>query len=139
MHTKSRARRRQITLPDDPSAVPRFEDWLDTVVFRDSRLKNQVKLAGEELLDNLIRHAQPFEGGRVRAALRLRENGSASLTFSFRSEKFRAFAQGGGSPRVGYNIEDGRWRGLGLVMIGFLARRVRYLAGSRGDRVVAEF
>lgn len=129
---------RTASFPGDASAVPFFEDWLDGAEFTDTRLRDRVRLAGLEILDNLIRHASPLEGDVIRASLRLRGEG-ARLVFSFRSEKFRSFARGGRNPRVGYNIEDGRWRGLGLVMVAFLALHVRYISDARGDRVEAEF
>lgn len=125
-------------LPGDRSAIPRFEDWLDRASIPDPRLRDRVRLAGLEILDNLIRHSGPLEGGSVRTSLRVRAGG-ARLVFSFRSDKFRSFARGGKNPRTGYNIEDGRWRGLGLVMVAFLTLHVRYVSDARSDRVEAEF
>lgn len=128
----------QTRLPGDASAIPRFEDWLDRAAIPDPRLRDRVRLAGLEILDNLIRHASPLEGDTVRTSLRLRAGGGR-LVFSFRSEKFRSFSRGGKNPRTGYDIEDGRWRGLGLVMVGFLTLHVRYVSDRRSDRVEAEF
>ncbi len=133
-----RPARRKASFPGDASAVPRFEDWLDGAEFADSRLRDRVRLAGLEILDNLIRHARPLEGDSIRASISLRGAG-ARLVFSFRSERFRSFARGGKNPRVGYDIEDGRWRGLGLVMVAFLTLHVRYVSDARSDRVEAEF
>ena len=138
MDSPPRPPRRTASFPGDPSAVPFFEDWLDGAEITDARLRDRVRLAGLEILDNLIRHASPLEGDVIRASVRFRAGG-ARLIFSFRSEKFRSFARGGKNPRVGYNIEDGRWRGLGLVMVAFLALHVRYVSDARGDRVEAEF
>lgn len=127
-----------IRLPDTPEAIPRFEAWLDAAPCSDPRLRDRVRLAGLEILDNLIRHSSPLEGRTLRVSLRLRAGG-ARLVFSFRSEKFRSFARGGKNPRTGYNIEDGRWRGLGLVMVAFLTLHVRYVSDRRSDRVEAVF
>lgn len=132
------SRASSIRLPGDASAVPRFEDWLDRAAIPDPRLRDRVRLAGLEILDNLIRHAGPLDGGSIRASLRLRAGGGR-LVFSFRSDKFRSFARGGKNPRTGYDIEDGRWRGLGLVMVAFLTLHVRYVSDARSDRVEAEF
>lgn len=132
------SRRLSTRLPDDPAAVPDFEDWLEAAEFSDTRLRDRVRLAGLEILDNLIRHSSPLEGRVIRVSLRI-STGSARLVFSFRSEKFRSFAHERRNPRSGYNIEDGRWRGLGLVMVAFLTRHVRYVSDRRSDRVEAYF
>ncbi len=131
-------RRVLIRLPGNREAIPAFEDWLDRAAVPDSRLRDRIRLAGLEILDNLIRHSGPLEGNVIRATLSFRAGG-ARLAFSFRSERFRAFARGGRNPRVGYDIEDGRWRGLGLVMVAFLTLHVRYVSDARSDRVEAEF
>lgn len=111
---------------------------MDRAAIPDPRLRDRVRLAGLEILDNLIRHASPLEGDSIRVSLRLR-SGGGRLVYSFRSEKFRSFSRGGKNPRTGYDIEDGRWRGLGLVMVAFLTLHVRYVSDARSDRVEAEF
>lgn len=125
-------------LPEGPLAVPLFEDWLDTVSFSDRKLEDRVKLAGEEILDNLIRHSGPLAGGSLRIELRV-DAQTARLTFHFRSAAFRRFARSGGTPKADYDARDRRWRGLGLFMIGYLTRRVAYHTGLQGDRIEAEF
>ncbi len=134
---------RSAVLPADPEAVPAFEDWLDTIPPTRPSLGNRIRLAGGEILDNIVRHSRPA-GGLIR--VRLRASGdSARLSFSFRSESFRDFvrngpdARNGSIARTAYDPGSRRWRGLGLVMIARLTDDVRYRSGWPKDRIVAEF
>jgi len=138
MNHPSRSFRRSCRFPSNLSAIPLFEDWIEAADFPDGTLRNRVKLAGEEVLDNLIRHAAPLSAGLIWARLGI-SGRNATLSFRFRSAAFRDFARSGGKPRAVYDSRDGRWRGLGLFMIASLSARVRCRCGWILDRVDAEF
>ena len=134
----SRVRKHSSAFPSTALAVPLFEDWLERSEFPDAGLRDRVKLAGEEILDNLIRHSRLSPDSKIRVLLRVLGR-DVTLSFFFRSSAFREFAWSGGAPRAVYDSKERRWRGLGLFMIDSLAENVRYRAGVIKDRIDASF
>jgi hypothetical protein len=129
------------------AAVMDFEDFVDSLGFLSIAERDRLKLAGGEILDNIVKHASPVAGtspgetGRivVRAA---RRGGSPSLAFYFRSPSFSAFAASSASELATKPLFDPahrRWRGIGLVMCRNLARRVVFRPGEAMDRIFLEF
>lgn len=129
------------------AAVMDFEDFVDSLGFLSIAERDRLKLAGGEILDNIVKHASPVAGpspgepGRiiVRAA---RRGGSPSLAFYFRSPAFSAFAASSASELATKPLFDPahrRWRGIGLVMCRNLARRVVFRPGEAMDRIFLEF
>jgi anti-sigma regulatory factor (Ser/Thr protein kinase) len=138
--TKRAARRREATLllAATPASVLEYEDFIDALDFLGRRERDTLKLAGEEILDNLIRHSAPLEGGgiKVRAA---RRKDRIVLNFFFRSPGFAAFAAGCGDPEPLFDPHHRRWRGIGMVMCRNLALSIGLVPGSLVDRIFMVF
>jgi hypothetical protein len=130
-----------IRLAPVPESVSAFEDFADGLDFLSERERDRVKLAGGEILDNIVRHSAPLE--RRRIALRAaRRGGSPYLLFFFRSSSAQSFADfaaayPGSAPL--YDPARRRWRGMGLLMCRNLARKVTVRHGELMDRIVLAF
>jgi hypothetical protein len=129
------------------AAILDFEDFVDGLGFLSDGERARLKLAGGEILDNIIKHASPVLGspnggaGRI-VARAARRGGAAFLGFYFRSPGFAAFAASSASELATKPLFDPahrRWRGLGLVMCRNLARRVVFRPGEAMDRIFLEF
>jgi hypothetical protein len=123
------------------SSVMGFEGFVDGLGFLSRPERDRLKVAGGEILDNIVKHASPVEGGRVvvRAA---RRGDSPFLGFYFRSSGFAAFAASSASELATKPLFDPahrRWRGIVLVMCRNLARRVVFRPGESTDRIFLEF
>jgi anti-sigma regulatory factor (Ser/Thr protein kinase) len=136
---------RDLVLSAEGSAVFAFEDFADGLDFLPPIDRCRIKIAGSEILDNIVKHASPLDGGtlRVRAA---RRGGSVTLAFYFRSTSFASFASGEGAFGEGpasrepfFDPTHRRWRGIGLVMCRNLSTRLVFRPGSRMDRIFLEF
>ncbi len=138
--TERAARRHEATLllAAAPASVLEFEDFVDALDFLGSRERDRLKLAGDEILDNLIRHSAPLEGGgiKVRAA---RRKDRIVLNFFFRSPGFAAFAASCGDPEPLFDPHHRRWRGIGMVMCRNLALSIGLVPGSLVDRIFMVF
>jgi hypothetical protein len=137
----ARGNERDLVLEARPSAVFDFEDFAESLDFLPPLERGRLKVAGSEILDNIVKHASPLEGGalRVRAALR---GPAVLLSFYFRSPNFAAFAEGDWAAAASEPLFDPahrRWRGIGLVMCRNLARKVCFRPGSSLDRIFLEF
>jgi anti-sigma regulatory factor (Ser/Thr protein kinase) len=133
-----RGSERKVILPAKLASVPDFELFVDGLDFLSKRERDRLKLAGDEVFDNIVKHAAPehSHGIHTRAA---RRGGSVLLAFYFRSPSFAAFAAGYGDPEPLFDPAHRRWRGLGLVMCHNLARKVRFRPGHTVDRIFLEF
>ncbi len=121
-----------------PASILAFEDFVDALDFLRPGERNRLKLAGGEILDNIVKHAPPMKSRRVRARAS-RRGGSILLAFYFRSPGFAAFAAGFVASEPLYDPAHRRWRGIGLVMCRNLARRVVFRPGENMDRIFLEF
>jgi anti-sigma regulatory factor (Ser/Thr protein kinase) len=124
------------------SSILRFEDFVDALAFLSPGERNRLKLAGGEILDNIVKHASPVDFGRIRARASLRGS-TILLGFYFRAPGFAAFA-GENGPESAFSepLFDParrRWRGIGLLMCRNLARRVAFRPGESMDRIFLEF
>ncbi|MGO8696072.1 MAG: hypothetical protein ACLQMF_20600 [Rectinemataceae bacterium] len=121
-----------------PASVLDFEDFVEALGFLGRRERNRLKLAGDEILDNLVRHSAPLEGGGiiVRAA---RRKDRIVLNFFFRSPGFATFAASCGDPLPLFDEHHRRWRGIGMVMCRNLAISIRLVPGSLVDRIFMVF
>lgn len=136
--------RRQATvrLRAEASAVLALESFLDGLGFLAPRERDRMKLAGDEILDNLVRHASPIGEGRVLVRAARRRDGPL-LGFFFRSEPFASFAS------LCYDLdplfeplfdpEDRRWRGIGLHMCRNLTEDICMRHGRLVDRIFLRF
>jgi hypothetical protein len=130
-----------VRLAPVPESVPAFEDFVDGLGFLSARERARLKLAGDEMLDNIVRHSAPVERRRVvvRAA---RRGGAPRLLFFFRSASARAFADFAASfPDTAplFDPVRRRWRGMGLLMCRNLAEKVAVRHGAMMDRIFLSF
>ncbi len=133
----------RIILEVKPGSVLAFEDFVDGLPFLSTRDRDRIKLAGDEILDNILRHASPDNrhGIHVRVVRRAGSSGTGStiLAFHFRAPLFAAFAASYGDFEPLFDPAHRRWRGLGLVMCHNLARKVSFRSGEMVDRIFLEF
>jgi anti-sigma regulatory factor (Ser/Thr protein kinase) len=123
------------------SSVMDFEEFVDGLDFLSGGERDRLKLAGSEILDNIVKHASPVEGGKI-VARAARRGDVPFLGFYFRSSGFAAFAASSASELATKPLFDPahrRWRGLGLVMCRNLACRVVFRPGEVVDRIFLEF
>lgn len=128
-------------LPPVPESVPAFEDFADGLLFLSPRERARIKLAGDEILDNIIRHSSPLERRRI-AIRAARRGGNPYLFFFFRSSPgtaFADFAQGYPDHEPLFDPTRRRWRGMGLRMCRNLAKSVAARHGSAMDRIILAF
>lgn len=121
-----------------PASVLAYEEFIDGLGFLSSRERNRLKLAGEEILDNLLRHSAPLEGGVIAIRAALRPDGPA-LSFYFRSAGFAVFVSSYGAPLPIFDPFHRRWRRIGMVMCRNLATSIRFRPGSIADRIFLRF
>ena len=143
-----RRHERDIVLPAEGAAVFDFEDFADGLAFLQPLDRRRIKVAGSEILDNIVKHASPLEGGKLRIRASLRDD-SILLAFYFRSPGFAAFARGEavkdesseapGRREPLFDPTRRRWRGIGLVMCRNIARRLTFRPGTLVDRIFLEF
>jgi hypothetical protein len=142
MCRRGRRAERTVVLEARAASVLRFEDFIDRLDFLTPRERYCLKLAGSEILDNLVKHASPIYRSRIYARA-TRRGASILLGFFFRSPSFAAFAGDGGPwsavAKPLFDPAHRRWRGIGLVMCRNLARRVDFRPGERMDRIFLEF
>lgn len=121
-----------------PTSVFALEEFVDSLDFLGRRERERLKLAGDEILDNLVRHSAPLKGGgiTVRAA---RRGDKIILGFFFRSPGFASFAASCGDPLPLFDPNHRRWRGIGMVMCRNLADSINLRPGSLLDRIFLVF
>jgi hypothetical protein len=129
---------RSVTLAARPSSVLGFESFADGLDFLSRAERYRVKIAGGEIIDNIIKHASPVLGFRLRARVR-KARGTIALSFFFRAPGFAAFCAGSVEPEPLFDPKRRRWGGLGLVMCRNLARRISFRPGEAMDRIFLEF
>jgi hypothetical protein len=133
---------RGVALEAKPASILAFEEFVEGLGFLAPPERDRIKVAGGEILDNLVRHAAPISGGRIRVRIRRRPDG-AFLAFYFRSPSFAAFAGPGGPWSADaeplFDPAHRRWRGIGLAMCRNIARKLRFRPGERMDRIFLEF
>jgi anti-sigma regulatory factor (Ser/Thr protein kinase) len=133
-----------VVLEAIPSSILSFEDFIGSLAFLSPRERSRLKVAGGEILDNIVKHATPVDSGRIRARAS-RRGDSILLGFYFRSPSFAAFAAGlvGGAESASaeplFDPARRRWRGIGLLMCRNLASRVVFRPGESMDRIFLEF
>ncbi|HTX71206.1 MAG TPA: hypothetical protein VMC79_00135 [Rectinemataceae bacterium] len=125
-------------LDASPTSVLALEDFVDALEFLSRRERDRLKLAGDEILDNLIRHSAPLQGAgiAVRAA---RRGDRIFLGFFFRSPGFASFAARCADPLPLFDPTNRRWRGIGMVMCRNLAESISLRPGSLVDRIFMVF
>jgi hypothetical protein len=124
-----------------PRSVQAFEDFVDGLGFLSERERARLKLAGDEILDNIVRHSAPVERRRILARV-ARRGGAPRLMFFFRSSPARSFAEfASSSPDTAplFDPVRRRWRGMGLLMCRNLAEAIAFRHGSMMDRVFLSF
>jgi hypothetical protein len=147
--TKSRRRAAEAStlLSPDREGVFAFEAFVEGLPFLSPREAASMKLAGGELFDNLIRHASPLEGNRVRLRAAKRRSGPC-LAFFFKSPKFGRYAlehraaEADGKGALEEPFFDpliGRWRGIGLLMCRNLSSGLYLRSGTTVDRIYISF
>lgn len=127
-----------VSLVASPTAVLDFEAFADGLDFLGGRERGRVKLAGEEILDNLIHHASPLGEGRITIRAARRKSGIV-LAFFFRSPAFGCFAEDCGDAEPLFDPEHHRWRGIGLRMCNNLSRSITMRPGTVLDRIFLSF
>ena len=131
-----------VVLEASPATIPRFEDFVDGLGFLSPAERNRLKLAGGEILDNIIKHASPLAARRIQARAS-RSGDSILLGFFFRSPGFAAFASSDGPWSTDaeplFDPSHRRWRGIGLLMCRNLAKKVAFRPGASMDRIFLEF
>ena len=140
LHKKRRKRRREaeVRLHALAASVFDLEDFFDGLEFLSPRELWRAKLAGDEILDNLLRHALPLYSDIILVRAARRDSGIV-LGFFFRSKAFANFASQCGDldPLVAplFDPENRRWRGIGLVMCRNLCQDIYMRPGSELDRI----
>jgi anti-sigma regulatory factor (Ser/Thr protein kinase) len=130
-----------LVLDAKPASILAFEEFADRLEFLSPRERDRLKLAGGEILDNIVKHASPDLECRIHARA-ARRGGSILLAFYFRAPSFAAFAAarpGADPPEPLFDPARRRWRGIGLVMCRNLARKLRFRPGEVVDRIYLEF
>lgn len=139
---KGRKTERTIALVAEPGSIGLFEDFVDGLGFLSPGERNRLKLAGGEILDNIVKHAAPVKSRKVYARAAARST-SVLLGFFFHSSTFASFAGMGGPLSAQaeplFDPAHRRWRGIGLLMCRNLARRVAFRPGRFMDRIFLEF
>jgi hypothetical protein len=115
-----------------------LEDFIDGLSFLARRERQRIKLAGDEILDNLIRHSGPLAGASISVRV-TRRRASIVLAFFFRSPKFAAFAASCSDPEPLFDPVHRRWRGIGMVMCRNLSSSMKLRPGSFVDRIFLSF
>ncbi len=119
-------------------AVMSLEAFIDGLDFLARRERYRIKLAGDEILDNLVRHSAPLAGGSLSVRVSRRRSGIA-LSFFFRSPKFAAFAARCSDPEPLFDATHRRWRGIGMVMCRNLSHSMKLRPGRFVDRIFLTF
>jgi anti-sigma regulatory factor (Ser/Thr protein kinase) len=138
---RRRGKEASIRLAPVPESVSAFEDFADGLSFLSERERGKLKLAGDEVLDNIIRHSAPLERRRI-VARAARRGESPYLIFFFRSsssESFAGFAAAYPEPAPLFDPARRRWRGMGLLMCRNLAEKVAVRHGGMMDRIILAF
>jgi anti-sigma regulatory factor (Ser/Thr protein kinase) len=133
---------RSVSLEATPASILEFEDFVDSLDILSPKDRNRLKLAGGEILDNIVKHATPLESRGIEARAS-RSGGSILLAFYFRSPSFAVFAGEDGPwsvyPEPLFDPAHRRWRGMGLLMCRNLAKRLVFRPGESMDRIFLEF
>ena len=135
-----RTRRNEATLCIEPSpmAVFAFEDFIDSIDFLQPHERLHLRLAGEEILDNIIRYSELTEGSRVALRASKRPDGPL-LSFYFQSRCFGSFSSNWRDAQPLFDSASGRWRGIGMIMCKNLTLSMRFRHGDLADRVFLRF
>jgi hypothetical protein len=130
-----------IRLAPAPESVPAFEEFVERLAFLSPRERARIKLAGDEIVDNIIRHSAPLE--RRRLIVRIaRRGGRPFMLFFFRASPSTAFADfASGYPDTVplFDPARRRWRGMGLLMCRNLALKLTVRHGTMMDRIILSF
>jgi len=134
--------RATVQLKAEAAAVLELETFLDSLSFLENGECNRLKLAGDEILDNLIRHAAPLRDNRIVVHASKRADG-LSLGFFFHSAAFATFATACNDLEPLFeplfDAERRRWRCLGLRMCGNLCNDIYMRPGELVDRIFLRF
>jgi hypothetical protein len=137
-----RRRKRAVSLAAKPPSILDFEDFIEGLDFLAELERDRLKIAGGEILDNVIKHGSPVFRRRIDARATLHGD-AILLAFYFRSPGFAAFAHGAvaraGAAKPFFDPTLRRWRGIGLVMCRNLASKLRFRPGETVDRIFLEF
>lgn len=142
------------TLIASAAGILDFEEFVDSLAFLSRDERNRFMLAGGEIFDNLIRHAEPLAAGSITVRCARRPHGGLMLAFYFKSPAFADFAACSSCGRTEERSaqaaeadgpEDemapffdpliGRWRGIGLRMCRNLSTSLLLRSGSQMDRI----
>lgn len=138
----ARDTRASVQLKAEASAVLDLETFLDSLSFLAPDERNRLKLAGDEILDNLVRHASPLRNGRIVVRAAKRRDG-LSLGFFFHSAVFATFATACNDLEPLFeplfDAERRRWRCLGLRMCSNLCIDIYMRPGELIDRIFLRF
>ncbi|HET7838146.1 MAG TPA: hypothetical protein VFL04_00200 [Rectinemataceae bacterium] len=115
-----------------------LEGFVDGLDFLARRERHRIRLAGGEILDNLVRHSAPLAGGSLSVRVSRRRTGIV-MAFFFRSPKFAAFAARCSDPEPLFDPAHRRWRGIGMVMCRNLSSSMRLRPGRFIDRIFLSF
>jgi hypothetical protein len=132
---------RSVVLDALPASVLDFEAFVEGNDFLSREERDRIKLAGSEILDNIVKHASPVLLCRIHARV-ARRGKTVLLGFYFQAPNFAAFAVGGDFQAPAeplFDPERRRWRGMGLVMCRNLSRKISFRPGELMDRIFLEF
>jgi anti-sigma regulatory factor (Ser/Thr protein kinase) len=135
---RHRAEEARIRILVERSGIFAFERFIARLPFVKPTELNRIKLAGDEIFDNLLRHAAPLMGGTatVRVARRGRD---LYLQFFFKSSSFAAYAARVRDHEPIFDHQARRWHGMGLRMTRNLTSSLRFRAGDHCDRIIIRF
>lgn len=130
-----------IRLAPAPESVLAFERFVQDIPFLSHKERARVKLAGDEIIDNIMRHSPPLDNKPIITRI-ARRGGAVFLFFFFKASTPTAFADFASGYRDAVPLFDPdrrRWRGMGLRMCRNLAQKLSVKHGSLMDRIILSF
>jgi hypothetical protein len=141
--SRVRAAEATVVLEAKTVSILDYESFVDNLLFLTERDRCRLKLAGGEIIDNIVTHAAPVRGGRLIARAAHRAGSRYILLgFYFSSPSFDSIAVEAvntDSAKPVFDSTHRRWRGIGMAMCRNLARRVSFRPGETMDRIYLEF
>ncbi len=123
--------RSTIRLSGAPEAGFRLESFMQSLALPDPDKRSKLTIVATELFDNVCKHSG-LKGEKVVISVRS-TRASTALLILFKSERFKAYAEGGMIPKPYYSREERRYRGLGMQMVRNLSKSIHLHAGSSMD------